>query len=113
MRTAKKPTPEQDAIAFMHSMLELLERRGLRYVDEEFGRAMMGMAIWIVTPDNGTNEGGIEDALNAGYTFLEEFPNVGHGLPVEVLRAAVMMAEVGMRELAAVNNAQAAPEARA
>jgi hypothetical protein len=28
-------TPEQDAIAFLHSMLELAERRGLRYVDEE------------------------------------------------------------------------------
>jgi hypothetical protein len=48
MKTPKKPTPEQDAIAFMRSMLALVERRGLRYVDEEFGRAMMALAILIV-----------------------------------------------------------------
>jgi hypothetical protein len=121
MRTPKKPTPEQDAAAFMHSMLALVERRGLRYVDEEFGRGMMGMAIWIVTPENGTiDDGGIKDAINAGYTLVEQFPTRptpdvrgGWRLPVEVLKAAVQMAEVGMRELAAVNNTQAAPEARA
>jgi len=75
---------------------------------------MMGMAIRIVTPDEGGNEGGAKDVISAGYTFIEEFPGIApRRFPVEVLRAAVMKVDAGMRELANANNTRAPQEATA
>src|SRR5262249_26111079 len=81
LKKPKKPTPEQDAIAFMHSMLQLVDRRGLRYVDQEFGNPMTGMATSIVTPDDPTSNGGSKDAIRAGQVLIDEFPKPARHRP--------------------------------
>jgi len=99
MKTPKKPTPEQEAIAFLRSVLKLVERRGLRQVDEQFGFAMMAMANAILTPDDTLQRSRHSSAINSVVGFIEEF-SMPHspGVPISVLRAAVMVIEEALQE---------------
>ena len=97
MKTSKKRTPQQDVIVFLHSMLELIERRGLRHVHEQFGQAMTGMANAILEPESFDRAGRHSEVINAAAGFVEEFP-APRGVPVSVVKAMMMVIEEALQE---------------
>jgi hypothetical protein len=99
MKTQAKKTPEQEAIAFLRSMLKLVERRRLRYVDEQFGLTMTAMAHWMLDPEDVIKDSRHKDAINAATGLIEEFLLPGSpGVPVSVLKAVVMVIEEALQE---------------
>src|ERR1700687_4420787 len=94
MDRAEKKTPEQEAIAFLRSMLKLVERRGLRHVDQQFGLSMTAMASAILSPDNRTRDSRAQKAVNGATYFVDEIQCV----PVSVLKAMVLVIEEEMAE---------------
>ncbi len=100
MNRAEKKTPEQEAIVFLHSMLKLVERRGLRYVDEQFGFSMTAMSTSILGPTHApcdfTGNQRHREALSAAAGLIDEFP--GSRVPIAALKAAVLVIEAALRE---------------
>jgi hypothetical protein len=109
----KKTTPEHDALEFLRWVLEVLEARGLRYVDERFALATMMMGSAILSPGNTDAESRADDAISAAGNFLEEFAGPGRGIPVAVLKASVTAIEGALREGASSKTASVTGEARA
>ncbi len=99
MNQLEKKTPEQEVIAFLRSMLKLLERRGLRYVDQQFGLSMTAMANAILKPEDFRKASRHSDAINAAAGLIDEF-SVPHsrGVPVSVLKAVAMVIEEALQE---------------
>jgi hypothetical protein len=105
------PKEVEDALAFLHWMIGLVEARGLAHVEEQFALTMTGMADKILGPRKHGQSGGsqhlenvakaVEDAreaIAAGATLLEELPHPCDRVPTSFLKGAVMMIETAIRE---------------
>jgi 2-keto-4-pentenoate hydratase len=93
------PREVADAIAFLHSMLELVDARRWSQVTDYFAGATLGIAGEILGPKKEPEAKAIEDARNAidsAGAFLEEFPHTDH-IPAAVLKGAVAMIETTLR----------------
>ncbi len=94
-------TPEQEAIAFLRSMLKLVERSGVRHVDEGFGFSMAAMATGILDLQPEGKKKHHACALSIAASLFEEASGGGKAGPsVSLLRAAVMIIEDAVREKA-------------
>jgi len=94
------PREVDDALAFLHSMMDLLDARGLEYVDDQFALTMTGMAahilspydMWPVTAQRTKVIRDAEEAIAAIGVFLEE-----SRIPTSILKGAVAMVETTIR----------------
>jgi hypothetical protein len=94
----KKKTPEQDALTFLRWTLNLIEARGLRYVNEQFAMATFVMACSILAPDGSLEDTRSHNAILAASDFADEFAGPGPGVPVSVLRSSVAAIEAVLCE---------------
>ncbi len=94
------PREVDDAIAFLHSIIDLLDARGLEYVDDQFALTMTGMAahilspgeLGVVTPHRTKAIDDAHKAITAVAALLEE-----SRIPTSVLKGAVAMIETTIR----------------
>ncbi len=102
---SQHPREVDDAIAFLHSMIGLLEARGCDHVDDQFACTMIGMSGRILEPNEprtGTRNRtkAIADAfsvLSAVGSLLEELPCSSDRLPISILKGLVAMIETTIR----------------
>ncbi len=94
------PREVDDALAFLHSMVDLVEARGLDHVDDQFALTMTAMAAKIMSPYEpwtGTHDRtkAIDDAreaIDAVDNLLEE-----ERIPTSILKGAVAMIETTIK----------------
>lgn len=101
VRAAASQPPREvgDAIAFLYSMIDLIEARGWDHVDEQFVSTMMGMATRILVPwdcpvSPEKTIANVRSAIDAASGFLEE---LGGRVPTPILKGAVTMIETTAR----------------
>ncbi|SRR6266849_6960881 len=110
---SKLPKEVDDAIAFLHSMLELVEARRWSHVTDYFALATVGMADEILrraaagssaplSPAMEPRAKAIEDArwaIDAASALLEDLPHPRDRVPVRILKGAVTMIETSLRSV--------------
>ena len=91
----------EDAIAFLHSMMELVDARRWSRLTDYFARATLGLADEILGPKKEPEAKAIEDArqaIAAARTLLEEFPPQQHDrVPVPIWKGTITMIETAVR----------------
>ena len=97
-------TPEQDTIAFLRSILKVVERSGVQHVDEGFGLSMTAMATSILDLQP---EGRKKHHACALSTAAELIVDSCNKVSPVLLRAAVLIIEDALREKATEADSEA------
>ncbi|SRR5712664_147094 len=99
-KKSRYPKEVDDAIAFLRSMLELVDERRWSHVDDYFAGATLGLAQAILGPKMEREAKAIADArwaIDAAADLLEGFPHPIDRMPVAILKGAVAMIETSLQ----------------